>query len=96
MTSSAVAQLMATPGQGEAAGVRFGGTYVDPQHPGCTRKVVLAGGNAIITGVDEVGGKPWKLRAETYGRYLIIDFSPKGGPAQVTAHVRALRACAPS
>lgn len=51
----------------------------------CARKVVLAGGNAIITGTDEVGGKPWKVKAETYGRFLIIDFSAKGGPTQVIA-----------
>merc|ERR1711865_350732 len=42
--------LLATPGSGSAAGIRFGGTYDDPNHPGCTRKIVLAGTNVIVTG----------------------------------------------
>ena len=37
------------------------------------------------TGTDEVGGTPWKLKAEPIGRYLVIDFSSKGGPSQVVA-----------
>ena len=35
---------------------------------GCTRKVVLAGGNVIVTGTDEVGGKQWKIKGTTYGK----------------------------
>ena len=31
------------------AGIRFGGSYSDPLHPGCPRKVVLQGGGALIT-----------------------------------------------
>lgn len=87
---SAVARLMATPGQGDAAGIRFGGTYDDPQHPGCTRKLVLAGKQVIITGTDEVGGKAWKVKGEPYGRALILDFSSKGGPKQVIARWNGL------
>ena len=79
--AQAKARLTATPGQGEAAGIRFGGTYIDPQHPGCTRKIVLAGSNAIITGKDVVDGKEWKAKAKPYGKALLIDFSAKGGPS---------------
>ena len=84
--------LMATPGSGSAAGVRFAGTYDDPQHPGCTRKVVLAGGNVIVTGTDEVGGKPWKIKGQTYTEYkaVVLDFRPKGGPADVIARWNGL------
>ena len=82
---SAVARLLATPGSGEAAGIRIGGSYDDPQHPGCTRKIILQGSNAIVQGTDEPGGKKWQLKGEPYGKYLVIDFSPKGGPKQVIA-----------
>ena len=66
------------------AGIRFGGTYTDPLHPGCPRKVLLQGGGAQITGADE-DGKPFKLKAEVSGKALYIDFSPKGGPSSVRA-----------
>ena len=82
---AAIARLTATPGSGSAAGVRFGGTYTDPQHPGCTRKVVLTGSNVVITGADEPGGKEWKVKGKPYGRALLIDFTPKGGPPDVIA-----------
>lgn len=82
--------LMATPGSGSAAGIRFGGTYDDAQHPGCTRKVVLAGGNVIVTGTDEVGGKAWKIKGQTYGKALVLDFSSKGGPVDVVARWNGL------
>ena len=82
---ASIARLTATPGSGSAAGVRFGGTYTDPQHPGCTRKVVLTGSNVVITGADEPGGKEWKVKGKPYGRALLIDFTPKGGPPDVIA-----------
>ena len=63
-------------------GVRFQGTYSDPAHPGCTRRITLAGRNAIITGADE-DGKPWKVAAVPQGDKILVDFSPKGGPADV-------------
>ena len=63
-------------------GVRFQGTYSDPAHPGCTRKIVLQGSKAIITGADE-DGKPWKVAAVPQGDKILVDFSPKGGPADV-------------
>jgi len=90
VSASAKAQLTATPGQGDRAGIRFGGTYTDPLHPGCTRKIVLAGSNAIITGKDEVSGKEWKAKARPIGKALVIDFSSKGGPSEVVARWNGL------
>lgn len=84
--AQAIRALTNAPGQGEAAGIRFGGTYSDPLHPDCPRKVVLAGKKAIITGTDTAGGKEWKVKGEPYGKYLIIDFSSKGGPTEVRLH----------
>ena len=78
------AQRFADSPQGEPAGIRFAGSYSDPNHPGCPRKVKLAGKNAVIIGSDE-DGKAWKVKAEVSGRRLLIDFTPKGGPADVVA-----------
>ena len=66
------------------AGIRFGGSYSDPLHPGCPRKVVLQGGGALITGADE-DKKKYTLKADVSGKALYIDFSPKGGPKRVRA-----------
>ena len=77
------------PGSGEAA-VRFGGTYSDPGHPGCIRKVKMGGkasnGTQLvtITGADE-DGVPWKVKGVATGKTITIDFSPKGGPTDITA-----------
>lgn len=82
--ASAVRALTATPGQGEKAGVRIGGTYKDPLHPGCPRKVVLSGSTVIVTGSDE-DGKPWKVKGLVKGTRVLLDFTPKGGPKDVLA-----------
>merc|ERR1711920_260298 len=66
-----------------AALVNFGGLYSDPAHPGCTRKVKLAGTAAFITGADE-DKVPFKVKGSTQGNTITIDFSPKGGPKDVT------------
>ena len=71
------------------AGIRFGGTYADPKHPGCARKIVLQGGGAIITGADE-DKKKFVLKADVNGKALYIDFSPKGGPKSVRAEWNGL------
>eukprot|EP00965_Chrysotila_dentata_P247551 6207811-Pleurochrysis_carterae.AAC.2 len=79
--ANAARQLAAAP-FGEKAGVRFAGSYSDPNHPGCPRKVRLAGSSVIVTGADE-DGKGWKVRGEAYGNKILLDFTPKGGPADV-------------
>merc|ERR1712087_784866 len=47
-----------------AALVNFGGLYSDANHPGCTRKVKLAGSAAYITGADE-DKVPFKVKGST-------------------------------
>lgn len=67
------------------AGVRLAGKYSDPAHPGCTRTVTTIGTEKVlITGADE-DGKPWKVRGTYSGKTITVDFTPKGGPAGVTA-----------
>ena len=37
-----------------------------------------------FAGADE-DGKAWKLTGRPKGKYVLIDFSPKGGPKEVVA-----------
>lgn len=67
-----------------AAQLRIGGTYSDPAHSGAQRKIVQQGGAVIITGADE-DGVAWKVKGKVTGSTLLIDFTPKGGPADVEA-----------
>ena len=74
------------------AQARFGGTYEDPNHPGCTRTVdvVVSGEDdqATVSGADfdEEGNLvEWgPLNADVNGVKIIVDFSPKGGPSDLT------------
>uniref|UniRef100_A0A7S0NYW8 Uncharacterized protein n=1 Tax=Calcidiscus leptoporus TaxID=127549 RepID=A0A7S0NYW8_9EUKA len=83
MTESATKMFTESSVAGKA-GIRLAGTYSDPLHPGCERKIVLQGGGAIVTGRDEDNQK-FKLRGSANGKALYIDFSPKGGPQSVRA-----------
>ena len=76
MDSRAGARLAATP-VGEKAGIRFGGSYSDANHPGCARRITLAGTSALISGTDE-DGTPFKARGTVAGKTLTVDL---GGPA---------------
>ena len=68
-----------------AQGDRIGGKYADPMHPGCKRKVTLIGTNKVlIEGADE-DGKPWTVKGTYEGKAVTVDFTPKGGPKDVTA-----------
>lgn len=70
------------------------GTYTDPMHPGCTRRVAQIAGTkfASIRGADE-DGIPWVAGANVacadyngVGKeQLIVDFTAKGGPKDVVA-----------
>jgi hypothetical protein len=64
--------------------IRVSGTWKDPAHPGCTRTITLAGNKAIINGADE-DGKPWKVTGKVVDSSIFVDFTPKGGPADVEA-----------
>ena len=37
----------------QGAPLRISGSWSDPAHPGCTRKIVLQGNKAFINGADE-------------------------------------------
>ena len=83
MKDEAARRVADTP-MGEPAGIRIAGTYTDPQHPGCTRRVSLQGSNVLISGADE-DGKPWRVSGKYKGKLVLIDFTPKGGPKDVLA-----------
>ena len=82
--SYATAGEYASSADKRSAQVRLGGTYSDGAHPGCTRKVVVQGGTAIITGADE-DGVAWKVKGKVTGRTIAVDFTSKGGPKDVEA-----------
>ncbi len=97
MDRSAIQRFTSKNAKGDAVGVRIGGSYSDPNHPGCPRKVTLSGSTAIITGadgnpgcLDGVIGEPWKVKGSVSGRDVVIDFSPKGGPKDIAARWNGL------
>lgn len=60
----------------------FSGSYDDPNHPGCMRKIVVEGKDVTIIGSDKPdGSNQFKIKAkEDYPGTIFVDFSPKGGP----------------
>merc|ERR1719359_2066243 len=71
-------------GGGKIPEIRVAGTWNDAAHPGCTRKIAVNGSKAFISGADE-DGKKFKVTGEVKGKSTIVDFTPKGGPADVEA-----------
>jgi hypothetical protein len=69
---------------GKIPEIRVAGTWNDAAHPGCTRKIAVNGSKAFISGADE-DGKKWKVTGEVKGKSIIVDFTPKGGPADIEA-----------
>ena len=97
LSAAAVAVALvsgAGPAAAAAGGSPLGGKYSDPNHPGCARAVNTVAGT--VTGADGTGpggaceaGKPvkeWSLSAVVAkdGQSLTVDFSPKGGPKDLT------------
>ena len=90
---AAAAVLAASAGPALAASP-LEGRYSDPLHPGCTRTVSVTAGK--VTGADGAGSdgackagepvKEWALAATFAkdGQSMKVDFSPKGGPKDVT------------
>lgn len=60
----------------------FQGSYNDPNHPNCLRKVVVRGKDVTLVGSDSPDGmNQWVLKAkEDEPGKILVDFSPKGGP----------------
>ncbi len=90
---AAAAVLAASAGPALAASP-LEGRYSDPFHPGCQRVVSVGAGR--VTGADGTGSdgacrpgeqvKEWSLAATFAkdGLSMKVDFSPKGGPKDVT------------
>jgi hypothetical protein len=73
------------------SGPDFGGSYRDPIHPGCLRNIEVAGAAAKISGTDgnpgcpaDGSGRVWNLEGKIDGKSIFVDFSPKGGPKDLT------------
>eukprot|EP00534_Pseudo-nitzschia_fraudulenta_P003022 CAMPEP_0201125288 /NCGR_PEP_ID=MMETSP0850-20130426/20485_1 /ASSEMBLY_ACC=CAM_ASM_000622 /TAXON_ID=183588 /ORGANISM="Pseudo-nitzschia fraudulenta, Strain WWA7" /LENGTH=92 /DNA_ID=CAMNT_0047393219 /DNA_START=110 /DNA_END=388 /DNA_ORIENTATION=+ len=65
----------------------FSGEYSDPNHPGCKRTVTAVGGgdgDVTVSGTDAPGGAVWEVGGTTDGASIVVDFSPKGGPSNLT------------
>lgn len=67
----------------------FDGRFADPNHPNGYRAIAVAQGVATITGKDEPRDAEWTLSARVrggqFGREMLVDFSPKGGPKDLLA-----------
>lgn len=65
--------------------------YDDPKHPNCRRIVVVKpDGSAAVSGTDGNPGCPedgsgdvWRVVGEVEGNTILVDFSAKGGPANI-------------
>lgn len=92
-SAAALASAVLLGGGPDVAGaVDFGGSYSDPNHPGCARLVAVEDdGVALVSGADGNpgcsggDGRPWQLKGKVSGDdKIFIDFSPKGGPKDLT------------
>jgi hypothetical protein len=69
----------------------FAGSYSDPNHPNCQRVIAtVSPGKVSVSGTDgnpgcppNGSGKGWKLDGTVSGSSIVVDFSPKGGPANL-------------
>ena len=62
----------------------FSGEYSDPNHPGCKRTIEQDGTTAILSGTDTPDGEIWTVTGSVDGATIVVDFSPKGGPKDLT------------
>eukprot|EP00750_Incisomonas_marina_P004400 INCI13466.8.p1 GENE.INCI13466.8~~INCI13466.8.p1 ORF type:complete len:132 (-),score=19.95 INCI13466.8:150-545(-) len=77
----------------------FGGAYSDPNHPGCARNVTVFGLQGRVYGADAKGGEgvacdgktdvQWgpleaTIKQDGSALQIVVDFSPKGGPSDLT------------
>ena len=91
-TAFMVSAVLLGGGPDVAGAVDFTGSYSDPNHPGCARLIAVEdGGVALVSGADGNpgcsggGGRPWRLQGKVSGDdRIFIDFSPKGGPKDLT------------
>lgn len=81
--------ITVTPAAAHAVSI-FEGNYADPKHPGCARAIAS---NGVVSGTDGTPGcengepqQPWNLSGKIFEdeKKIFIDFSPKGGPKDLT------------
>lgn len=73
------------------AAADFDGSYIDPKHQNCQRVITtVAKGKVAVAGTDgnpgcppDGSGKAWKLQGTVADSSILVDFSPKGGPADL-------------
>lgn len=80
----------------EGSAEDMAGDYADPNHPGCARAVtVTSETTGYVTGADAAGGEGAECDGETDVAWgplnatladttIVVDFSPKGGPSDLT------------
>lgn len=68
----------------------FAGRYRDPNHVNCQRLIQVAGHVAALSGTDgnpacpqNGSGIVWTLEGKIHCHAILVDFSPKGGPANL-------------
>lgn len=68
----------------------FNGQFSDPKHPNCKRIISTRDGDVKLSGTDGTPGCPedgsgdvWRLTGQADGKTILVDFSPKGGPANL-------------
>jgi hypothetical protein len=77
------------------AGVDLAGSYTDPQHPNCRNEITINKRTKVATLTGTTGnpgcppngsGEKWKLtgKADVKGETILVDFTPRGGPKDVT------------
>ena len=94
MKSALFASLASVCTAGLWPSIKFGGTYSDPNHPDCPRTITPTGpvfaevrGDDPITGTtcSATNEEAWgPLSASIDGDQIVVDFSPKGGPSDLT------------
>ena len=91
-TASISSAVLLGGGPDVAGAVDFTGSYSDPNHPGCARVIAVEdGGVARVSGADGNPGcsggegRSWQLKGKIASDdKIFIDFSPKGGPKDLT------------
>lgn len=90
-SAATAATILATTQPLVAHAIDFSGQYSDPKHPNCKREIVLVDRTTVkITGTDgtpgcpaDGSGRPWELLGKINGDSILVDFTPKGGPANL-------------
>ena len=94
---TAVTIATTLPSVAASSNIDFTGQYSDPVHPGCRREIIMVDRTVVrITGTDgnpgcppDGSGTPWTLTGQVVSDnnnrdLLMVDFSPKGGPKDLS------------